>query len=151
MRFGWINGFGACVVVLLLIPNLVYARKNREVKNACRNRFMNGLEQVGRYACLILMWLPFPVGKFGFRSVGEMVLYFVGTVLLLAAYHAFWAAYGKKKSRENALALAIIPTVMFLVCGLLLRHWLLAAAAIAFGIGHVYVTDCNNAAAEEHG
>ena len=29
MEFGWINVFGACIVVLMLIPNIIYAIKNK--------------------------------------------------------------------------------------------------------------------------
>ena len=41
MEFGWINLFGAAVVVLILIPNIVYALKNQDEKNRCTNTFMN--------------------------------------------------------------------------------------------------------------
>ena len=49
MEFGWINLFGAGFVILLLIPNIVYALKNRGEKNLCDDRAMNLLEQIGRY------------------------------------------------------------------------------------------------------
>ena len=55
MEFGWINIFGAVIVILMLIPNIVYAIKNRGEKNLCTNRFMNAAEQIGRYACIVLM------------------------------------------------------------------------------------------------
>jgi hypothetical protein len=74
MEFGWINVFGAVIVVLLLIPNIVYAIKNKGEKNLCANRFMNVVEQIGRYACIVLMWLPLLVWKFGFASVLDMML-----------------------------------------------------------------------------
>ena len=31
MEFGWINVFGAIIVTLMLIPNIVYAIKNRNI------------------------------------------------------------------------------------------------------------------------
>ena len=33
MEFGWINVFGAIIVILMLIPNIVYAIKNKNEKN----------------------------------------------------------------------------------------------------------------------
>ena len=45
----WLNIFGLILVVLLLIPNIVYAVKNKDSENLCKNRFMNILEQIGRY------------------------------------------------------------------------------------------------------
>ncbi|MBQ9552487.1 MAG: hypothetical protein IJU96_06950 [Clostridia bacterium] len=140
MKFGWINGFGAGVVLLMLIPNIIYAIKNKGEKNLCTNRFMNGIEQVGRYTCIVLMWLPLLVWEFGFVSVLEMLLYLAGNGVLLAAYWIVFLLYFKRKSRARALALAILPACIFLLSGLLLRHWLLAGFAVLFAIGHIYVT-----------
>ena len=143
MEFGWINVFGAIIVILMLIPNVIYALKNKDEKNACTNQFMNVIEQIGRYACIVLMWLPLLVWKFGFSSVLEMLLYLAGNGCLLAAYWIVYACYLKKKIRRRALALAVLPTCIFLLSGLLLRHWLLVAFAVLFGIGHIYVTQKN--------
>ena len=44
--FSWINTFVLVMVVLLLIPNIIYGFKFRNVKNQCRNSAMNMLEQV---------------------------------------------------------------------------------------------------------
>ena len=53
MVFGWINVFGAIIEILMIIPNIVYAIKNKNEKNLCTNRFMNVIEQIGRYACIV--------------------------------------------------------------------------------------------------
>ena len=55
MKFGWINVFGAIIVILMLIPNIVYAIKNKNEKNLCTNRLLNVIEQVGRYSCIVLI------------------------------------------------------------------------------------------------
>ena len=105
---------------------------------------MNLLEQVGRYACILLMWLPLLVWEFGFASVAAMLLYFAGNGALLAAYWIVFAIYGKKKNTGLAPALAILPACIFLLSGLLLRHWLLVGFACLFAVGHLYVTQKNN-------
>ena len=143
MEFGWINVFGAGVVILILIPNIVYAIRNKNEKNLCTNRFMNMIEQIGRYACIILMWAPLFVWKFGFSGVFEMILYLIGNGCLLTAYWIIFACYLKRKTKKRALALAALPTCIFLFSGLLLHHWLLAAFAFLFGVGHIYVTQKN--------
>ena len=143
MKFGWINGFGAGIVALLLIPNIVYAIKHKGEKNLCTNQLMNALEQVGRYACIVLMWLPLLVWEFGFPGEVEMLLYLAGNAALLIAYWIVFARYFKEKSAEQALVLAILPACVFLLSGLTLRHWLLAAFAVVFAIGHIYVTQKN--------
>lgn len=143
MEFGWINVFGAVIVVLMLIPNIVYAVKNKSEQNRCTNRFMNIVEQIGRYACIVLMWLPLLVWKFGFASKPEMILYLAGNGVLLAAYWIVFARYFKEKKAKRALILAILPSCIFLMSGLLLRHWLLAGFAVLFAVGHIYVTEEN--------
>lgn len=145
MKFGWINVFGVISVILMLIPNIVYAIKNKNEKNLCTNRFMNAIEQIGRYACIVLMWLPLIVWKFGFASVFEMVLYLVCNGTLLAAYWISFAVYMKRKTVRFALVLAILPSCIFLLSGILLRHWLLVGFAVLFATGHIYVTYKNAA------
>ena len=140
MEFGWINVFGAGIVILMIIPNIIYAMRSRDQKNTCTNRLMNIIEQIGRYACIILMWLPLLVWKFGFSSVLAMFLYFVGNGCLLVAYWILFARYLKKKTRKRALFLAVIPSCIFLLSGMLLRHWLLVGFACLFAVGHIYVT-----------
>ena len=140
MKFGWINVIGAAIVILMLVPNIIYALKNRDEKNLCTNMFMNILEQVGRYACIILMWLPLLVWEFGFASVTGMIIYLAGNAALLAAYWIVFARYMKKKDTNLALTLAVLPTCIFLLSGLILCHWLLAGFAVLFGIAHIYVT-----------
>ena len=143
MDFGWINVFGAGIVILMLIPNIVYAVKNKSEQNLCKNRFMNVIEQLGRYACIVLMWLPLLVWRFGFESKLDMILYLAGNGVFLAVYWIVFALYLKEKSAKRALILAILPSCIFLMSGLLLRHWLLAGFAVLFAVGHIYVTEKN--------
>ena len=143
MDFGWINIFGAVIVLIMLIPNIVYAVKNKDEKNLCTNKIMNFAEQSGRYACIILMWFPLLVWKFGFESVFEMLLYLIGNGTLLIAYSVTFALYLREKTKKKAFALGVIPACIFLLSGLLLRHWLLVLSAAVFAVGHLYVTNEN--------
>lgn len=140
MKFGWINAFGASIVVFMMIPNLVYAIRNKGEQNLCISRFANIIEQLGRYACIVLMWVPLFVWSFGFASVAEMILYILGNAVLLTAYWIVFGLYMKKKSARRALTLAIIPSCIFLFSGILLRHWLLVGFAALFAVGHIFVT-----------
>lgn len=143
MEFGWINIFGAIIVAVMLIPNMVYAVRNKDERNLCTNKGMNLIEQVGRYACIILMWLPLFVWKFGFPSVFEMLFYLVGNGLLLIAYLFVYVLYLKEKNDRRAIILAVLPACIFILSGLLLRHWSLIGFSILFAIGHIYVTKKN--------
>jgi len=142
MEFGWINLFGGIIVVLILIPNIVYALKRRDHDDNEKGipKILAVCEQIGRYSCMILMWLPLFVWKFGFGSSEELLIYLFLNGILILAYYFSWIRYSKKPSLKNGMMLAIIPTVVFLVSGLLLRHWLLVAAAVLFGIAHCRIT-----------
>ncbi len=144
MKFGWINVFGSIIVIFMLIPNIVYALKNRGEKNLCKNRFVNAVEHIGRYFCIILMWMPLMVWKFGFGSVGEMIIYFIGNGVFLIAYWIVFSKYMKNKKRLYAFILAVIPVCIFFMSGILLRHWLLVGAAVIFGATHLYVVEKNH-------
>ena len=141
MEFGWINLFGAGIIVLIMIPNIIYATGQKQDETQIEvPRGLSACEQVGRYGCIILMWLPLLVWKFGFGSVEEFLIYLIGNGALLLCYYLSWMLYSRKKTLSVAMALAIIPTAIFLLSGLLLRHWLLVAFAILFGFAHCTIT-----------
>ncbi len=140
LGFGWLNLFGLILVVLLLIPNIIYAIKAKDEQNKSTNRFMNVLEQIGRYACMFLMIFNIGIAEFGFGSVEAFLIYLFGNVILMLSYWIIWFLYFRKKTCPKQMALAVIPTILFLLSGLTMRHWLLVVFAVVFGVGHIYVT-----------
>lgn len=144
MQFNPINLFGFIIVAIMLIPNIIYGIKFKNVENKCTNKAMNIIEQVGRYGSMALMVLPLCVWEFGFSSVFMMLVYLLGNGILLFAYLIIWVFYFKKQTEGKAMALAIIPTCIFLLSGVTLYHWTLVVAAVVFGIGHIFVTYQNN-------
>ncbi|MBH1942141.1 hypothetical protein I5677_14660 [Mobilitalea sibirica] len=136
----WINIFGLVIVILILLPNIMYAFKFRGVENKCKNKVMNIIEQIGRYASMFLMIFNIGLTEFGFSSPEAFVFCFVGNTLLLTAYWIIWMLYFKKITFWKSMALAIIPTIIFLLCGITLGHYWLVLSAIVFGVGHIYVT-----------
>ncbi len=104
---------------------------------------MNVIEQAGRYGCIFFMWLPLFVWEFGFNSKLEMIAYMALNAVLIFAYWIAFLIYFKKKNISLAIILAVIPSCIFLISGILLRHWLLVCFAILFAIGHIYVTKKN--------
>ena len=141
---GWINFFGLIIVVLILIPNIIYAIKHRGEKQAPVSRTAFMLEQAGRYACMLLMVLNIGLVKFGFGSIIGLLIYLFGNASLLLAYWICFIAYFKKPSDELSILLSIIPAVIFLLSGLTLRHRLLVIAAVVFGAAHIYITNKTN-------
>lgn len=141
MEFGWINLFGTGIIVLIMIPNIIHAARQKQDETQIEvPHGLSACEQVGRYGCIILMWLPLLVWKFGFGSVEEFLIYLIGNGALLLCYYLSWMLYSRKKTLSVAMALAIIPTAIFLLSGILLQHWLLVAFAILFGACHCTIT-----------
>ena len=139
----WLNILGLIIIVLIMIPNIIYAVKYKDQQNICDNQFMNILEQIGRYGCIVLMILNIGINEPGFRSIEMFLTYLIGNAVLIISYMIVWVMYFKKQKFGKQIALAVIPTVIFLLCGITMMHWLLIIFGIIFGIGHIYVT-CKN-------
>lgn len=140
LNMGWLNVFGLIMVILLMIPNIVYAVKYRNQSNKCTNKLMNILEQIGRYGCMFLMIFNIGISEFGFSSVEMFLVYFTGNIVLMIAYWISWILFFIKPDVKKQMALAIIPTLLFLLNGVTMRHYLLVITGVIFGIGHLYVT-----------
>lgn len=143
---GWLNLFGLILVILLLIPNIIYAVQNREQKNLCRNTLMNNLEQIGRYVCMFLMVFHIGIAEYGFASVAAFLIYGFGNGILILAYWITWGLYFRRRSFKKQMALAILPTCIFLLCGVTMQHYLLILFGGIFGLSHIYVTAKNREA-----
>lgn len=167
LQWSWINVFGGIIVALLLIPNIMYALKQRGGQNLCESRMMNMLEQVGRYASMLFMIVCFRESGYGFSSLADFYCYIVGSAVILLAYWIVWILYFRATGihasvrgkgpvaifvagRENVAkvtklkwALAILPCCLFLLCGITLRYIPLILSALIFAAGHLYVTQRN--------
>ena len=139
----WLNIFGLILVVLILVPNIIYAFKFRDQQNKCTNKIMNIIEQVGRYGCMFLMIFNIGIAEFGFASKAMFLVYLIGNATLLISYWIIWILYFKKQTYWEQLALAIIPTCLFLLSGITIQHYLLVIWSVIFGIGHIFVTNKN--------
>lgn len=146
-KLGWgpFSIFGLIDVILILIPNIIYAlTKGKNKKNKCDNRLMNILEQIGRYACMFFMIFNMSGSEFGFTDLGLFIIYAFGMpALIIFAYWIVWIVYFIKERYWEQIALAVIPTAIFLLSGIMLQYWPLIVAAIVFGVAHIYVTSRN--------
>jgi hypothetical protein len=144
----WINIFGLSIVILMLLPNIIYAIKLKTFENKCKNKMMNRMEQIGRYASMFFMVFKIGLYEFGFRSNVEFVIWLFVTTLLLLLYWLFWYIFFGSPRNTLPMILAILPSAVFITYGLFLRHWLLIISGILFSIGHIYVTYQNNQVAQ---
>jgi len=143
LGMNWLNVYGLIFVVLLLIPNIIYAIKVKNQQNKCTNRFMNVIEQIGRYGCMFLMIFNIGITEFGFHSVGAFLVYLFGNTLFMISYWIIWMLYFNKQTYWKQISLAVIPTCLFLLSGITMLHYLLIVFGVVFGIGHIYITNKN--------
>ncbi len=138
---GWFNYIGFAFVVVILIPNVIFAIKCRDgFDNKWSNKFVETMEQIGRFGCFIFMAVNIPGTWFGLWFERLFAVYLIVDIVLAALYCGIWAVCFKKSSVFRALALSIIPSVLFLFSGIMLRSVLLTAAAVIFAPCHIAIS-----------
>lgn len=140
MHFTWVNLSGAVLVLLLLVPNLLYAWKGQKAEKRRLNPIFHILEQGGRYGCMLLTVFPRGLSKAGFSSVPHMLLWFLGIGACMLAYWGFWAAYFHRKTPVRTMVLAILPCVMFALHGIILKSGALMLCTTIFAVGHIAIS-----------
>ena len=112
----------------------------------------------GSLMCLLLyalLWRKLLKGRsvyIGFVPIVVLAAFFMmlsPVVVVLAVGLTAIIYVGMKASRRLydkawvSMALAILPVLLFLLCGVTLHAWLLTAAAVVLALSHPYVTWCN--------
>ena len=139
MVLNLINFIQVAFVWILIIPDLLFSiHKGKRESSASKAASVT--EQFGRYISMLLMVLPLGIWEFGFASPEEMIIYFAANGVLLLVYLIVYVFFFKKQNLTTALVLAIIRILVFLICGILLRHWFLVIFACIFAAGHIPVT-----------
>ena len=134
----WINWYGFVFMLVLMTPNLIFAVKCKEgFQNRWSNRIIETLEQIGRFGCFGFMILIIPDCGFGFSSEAVLGFYCILDAALLLAYSILWICCFHRESLFRALALSIIPSVLFLVSGVLSHYVPLLISALLFAPCHI--------------
>ena len=137
----WINIYGFVFMLFIMIPNIIFTLKNKDgFQNLWNNKIIEVFEQIGRFGCFGFMILIIPGFGFGFSSNEFFSLYLILNTVLIVAYCLIWFICFKKNSIFRALALSIIPSVLFLTSGILSRYILLIVTAIIFAPCHVIIS-----------
>ena len=137
----WVNLYGLIFMAVIMIPNIVFAIKCRSgFENRQENKFVEMLEQIGRYGCFLFMVINIPKTWFGFWSDEAFALYLIVDTALILAYCVIWAVCFKKNSLFRALSLSIIPSVIFLFSGIMSRSVLLIISAVIFAPCHILIS-----------
>lgn len=138
---GQINIFGLVFMVIIMIPNVIFALKCKDgFENRWENKAVEVLEQIGRYGCFAFMVINIPKTWFGWASGEAFALYLIVDAVLVTAYCVIWAVCFKKNSVFRALSLSIIPSVIFLFSGIMSRSVLLMISALIFAPCHILIS-----------
>ena len=118
----WFNVFGLIFIAVIMIPNVVFAIKCKDgFDNKWNNKYVEVTEQVGRLGCFGFMIINIPGTWFGWWSDEAFALYLIVDTILVMLYCAIWIICFKKNSVFRALALSIIPSMLFLFSGIMSR------------------------------
>lgn len=137
----WINPFGLVFMAVILIPNIVFALKRKDgFANKWENKTVQIIEQVGRFGCFGFMIVSIPGTCFGWWSDETFALYLIADTLLVLLYCLIWIVCFQKNSLFRALALSIIPSILFLFSGMMSRSVLLILSAALFAPSHIAIS-----------
>lgn len=137
----WLNVFGLVMVAVIMIPNILFAMKCKDgFVNKWNNKSVETVEQIGRFGCFGFMVINIPGTWFGWWSDEAFAIYLVVDAVLVTLYCVIWAVCFRKSSVFRALALSIIPSVLFLFSGIMSRSILLTIAAVLFAPSHILIS-----------
>lgn len=137
----WLNSFGILFIAIIMIPNIIYAIKCKDgFANKWKNKIVEVFEQIGRFGCFGFMIINIPGTWFGWWSDEAFAVYLIGNVLLILLYCGIWIICFKKNTVFRALALSILPSVVFLFSGIMSRSVLLIISAVIFAPCHILIS-----------
>lgn len=140
----WFNIFGFIFICIIMIPNVIFAIKCKDIfENKWNNKFVETIEQIGRFCCFGFMIINIPRTYFGWWSDEAFAIYLIINIILVILYCLIWIICFKKNSVFKALALSIIPSIIFLFSGIMSRSILLIVSSIIFAPSHIMISYYN--------
>ena len=141
---GWFNYYGLIIMVIIMIPNIIYAIKNRTNSTVYQNKAIEISEQIGRYGCFVFMIFNIPYTYYNFWFENALFVYLSVNGGLCFLYLLFWAICWKRNDKLKALVLSIIPSCIFLFSSIVLGSIPLAVLSILFAPCHIYISYKNS-------
>lgn len=137
----WLNIWGLIFMAGIMIPNIIFAVKCKNgFENVWHNKRVETAEQIGRFGCFAFMIIQIPHTWFGWWSDEAFAVYLVVNTVLVLLYCGVWIVCFRKSSVFRALALSVLPSVLFLFSGIMSRSVLLVIAALIFAPSHILLS-----------
>lgn len=141
----WLNIYGLIIIIVFMIPNIIFAIKTKDgFNNLWSNKTVEILEQIGRFGCIAFMIINIPHTWFGFWFSGALPVYLTVNACLTIAYCLIWFVCFHKNSVFRALALSILPSVIFLFSGIMILSLPLIITAVIFAPCHILISYKNS-------
>ena len=142
----WFNGWGLLWIAAIMLPNIVFALTHKDgFENLWQNRAVEVLEQIGRFGCFFLMIVNIVPLCGGVWSTDAKTAYCAASAGLTALYLFGWIVFWREDSMAKALTLSILPSLLFLESGVLMRNYPLILAAVIFAPCHILISAKNAA------
>ena len=137
----WFNVFGLVFIAVIMIPNIIFAVKHKDAfENRNQNKAIEFIEQIGRFGCFGFMIFNIPSTWFGWWSDELFSIYLLVDALLIVLYLTLWIVCWSKNNVFRALALSIIPSVIFLFSGIMCMSLLLIISSLLFAPTHIFIS-----------
>ena len=134
------NYFGIIFIIVLMLPNIYASIFKKELfVNKFDDVLLIRIEKIGRYLCMILMVINIQDLYGGFKSVEAFVAYLGINIILLGLYYIVWFIFYKFNNIYKNMILGIIPSLMFIISGILQNHLLLIISGIVFAYAHLKI------------
>ena len=137
----FINIFGLIFIIIIMIPNIVFAVKCKDgFINKWSNKVIEILEQIGRFGCFGFMIINIPGTWFGWWSDEAFAIYLIVNILLIFLYCLIWIICFRKNNLFKSLSLSILPSLVFIFSGIMSRSVLLTISAVLFAPCHILIS-----------
>ena len=91
----YINIHGLIIIIIIMIPNIIFAMKENHFKSKYNNKIIEVIEQIGRFGSIGLMIFNIPFLNNGYRFTNGRLLYIFLTSILSIVYCFVWFLYFK--------------------------------------------------------
>lgn len=137
----WLNIYGLLFIVGIMIPNTIYMMTHKEgFKNSYQNKLVEILEQIGRFGCMVFMVVLIPSLSIGFWFLEAKSVYILLGITLVLSYCLGWIVFWKEESLRKSMILSILPSILFLECGILMLNIPLIIFSLLFAFNHILLS-----------
>lgn len=134
------NYYGLGIMALIMLPNIIYAVKHKDLASPYKNKSMTAIEQIGRYGSFVFMIFNIPYTYYDFWFIDGKTVYIIMNAIAVVAYCAIWIILWNKSNLTKALLLSIIPSAIFVFSGILIASIPLLVFSALFAIAHIFIS-----------